>query len=138
MNNVCDACAKFFEDCWNDDQEEPRANLKNIITGWKTIFYQICQNEFKFNKPGTDFLWENLAIGNWEHLHPTNKEEEQSYNERLSDFFYDMFYCSDRWSMDRLLRVHWQLRHAILGSPEYKYYCEDFSEDRWDPSYLCA
>ena len=35
--------------------------------------------------------------------------------ERLEWWLDDMFYCSDRWSLDRLMRCHWEWRHYMKG-----------------------
>ena len=69
-----------------------------------------------FNRPTRRILWHELAVGNWKHLHKTTKEEAKAADEWLEDFRWDVIYCSDRWSLDRLTRCHWlyrQYRWAI-------------------------
>lgn len=64
-------------------------------------------------------LFDTLVLGNWEHIHKT--EEEQTYSrEKWIDLFAgDVFYCSDRWSLDRLTRCHWMYRQ-IIETPQDK------------------
>lgn len=63
-----------------------------------------------FNKSTRKVLWEELAYGNWSHLHKTEEEDKRTPEEWLEKLQYDVFYCSDRWSLDRLTRCHWLYR----------------------------
>ena len=63
-----------------------------------------------FSKKSRSLLWEELARGNWEHFHLTDEEKAMTADEWLNKFKNELFYCSDRWSFDRLTRVHWVYR----------------------------
>jgi len=63
---------------------------------------------WKFGMIGrTNFLLENLCQGNWEHLWETEAEKSKSVYDWFDMLRWETFYCSDRWSWDRFLRVHW-------------------------------
>lgn len=80
-----------------------------VESRWHEIFSHVCRI-LGFNKSATKILWNELAYGNWKHLHETDEERSKSAEEWLDDFSSDVFYCSDRWSLDRLMRCHWQFR----------------------------
>lgn len=63
-----------------------------------------------FNKATRKVLWEELVCGNWERLHTTEEEDKLTPEEWLEKLRYEVFYCSDRWSLDRLTRCHWLYR----------------------------
>jgi hypothetical protein len=58
-------------------------------------------------------LWSELAAGNWKRLHLTPAEEEKTEAEWLNEFRWDVLYCSDRFSLDRLMRCHWLFRRYM-------------------------
>lgn len=76
---------------------------------WKRIFEAVLIRE-KFTRSAIDYMWKNLAQGNWEHFHLTEEETQRTSSEWLEEFELDVFYCSDRWSLDRLTRCHWMWR----------------------------
>lgn len=88
-------------------ESEPTPN--GVESRWHEIFSQVCRL-LGFNKSATKILWKELAYGNWKHLHETDEECNKSAEEWLDDFSSDVFYCSDRWTLDRLMRCHWQFR----------------------------
>lgn len=63
-----------------------------------------------FNRATTRILWEDLVHGNWERLHQTDEERLLSPDSWLGKLRDDVFYCSDRWCLDRLTRCHWLYR----------------------------
>ena len=56
-----------------------------------------------------------MCLGNWNHLWMTDDEKKKPVNEWLNDFMADVFYCSDRWSLDRLMRCHWMYRQWLAA-----------------------
>ena len=50
---------------------------------------------------------------NWDHLHPTEEEKKKTKEELYNEFIDDVFYCSDRWGFDRLMRCQWKFRYWI-------------------------
>ncbi len=83
-----------------------------LTNRWKSAFFLIAKR-MGFNKEGRRYLWEQLAEGNWEHLHQTKEENMWSRAKWLDNFASDLWYCSDRMSFDRLTRLHWQYRQCL-------------------------
>lgn len=76
---------------------------------WRQVFEAVLIRE-RFTRRAIDYMWEHLAQGNWKHLWQNENERGRSDDEWLTEFRLDVFYCSDRWSLDRLTRCHWQWR----------------------------
>lgn len=84
-------------------------SIDEIERLWRQVFEAVLMRE-RFTRRAIDYMWEHLAQGNWEHLHQTDDEQRMSADEWLDGFRWDVSYCSDRWSLDRLMRCHWQWR----------------------------
>ena len=82
---------------------------QGVTDRWHHAFNCIAKY-LGFSKKSRVFLWVQLAYGNWEHFHLTDEEKNLSADEWLEKFRNEVFYCSDRWSFDRLTRVHWIYR----------------------------
>lgn len=105
----------------SDAYEKSMALCKRVEAGcpteeaeslWRQVFEAVLIRE-RFTRHAIDYMWDNLAQGNWERLHQTEGEKAKTAAEWLEDFRLDVFYCSDRWSLDRLTRCHWLWRqHA--------------------------
>ena len=76
---------------------------------WRQAFESVLIRE-RFTRRAIDYMWDNLAQGNWERMHRTDEERRLSPDEWLGRFRDDVWYCSDRWSLDRLTRCHWLWR----------------------------
>lgn len=74
---------------------------------WRKTFESVLIAE-RFTRRAIDYMWDNLAQGNWKHLHQTDEEKAMTTDEWLELFRGDVWYCSDRWSLDRLTRCHWE------------------------------
>lgn len=64
----------------------------------------------RFTRKSIDYMWDCLALGNWKHLWQTDEEKERTTEEWLEWFRIEVWYCSDRWNLDRLIRCHWAWR----------------------------
>lgn len=76
---------------------------------WRATFEAVLIRE-RFTRSAIDFMWGNLAQGNWERLHLDEAEKARTADEWLGLLRDDVWYCSDRWSLDRLTRCHWTWR----------------------------
>lgn len=88
----------------------------NITNGelarrWKSVFFLITKR-MGFNELGRQYLWDYLVEGNWEHFHQTEEERTWKREKWLEEFSFDLWYCSDRMSLDRLTRLHWMYRQC--------------------------
>lgn len=85
-----------------DKEETPRS----VVGPWRRTFNRICA-DLGFDKKSARILWESIGVyDNWDHLHENDTERRQSVSEWREVLAYDLMYCSDRWTFDRLLRVH--------------------------------
>ena len=121
---ICDECGDLLSNCtfsgnryrgyqyYPEDAPYSDVDVSKVVDGWHEIFIHVCYH-LDINKKSAEVLWNNLAYGNWEHLHQTEEEENYSEEEWFKNFYYDVLYCSDRWSLDRLERCHWQFRQWI-------------------------
>ena len=82
-------------------------NSQDIIDAYPCIFKAICCYWFHLPHHTTKSLFVNLGYGNWEHLWETEEEEKETIDELCETLRGEIFYCSDRMSWDRLLRIHW-------------------------------
>lgn len=69
-----------------------------------------------FNRETRRILWGELAQGNWEHLHRTEYESRYTSDKWLDELKWDVFYTSDRASLDRLTRCHWMYRQYMRAA----------------------
>lgn len=90
----------------------PDCSPSEVELLWRQVFEAVLIRE-KFTRHAIDYMWSNLAQGNWEHMHQTEVEKARTADEWLDEFRTDVWYCSDRWSLDRLTRCHWQWRQWI-------------------------
>ena len=84
---------------------------------WRQVFEAVLMRE-RFTRKAIDYMWDNLAQGNWKHMHQAEAERAMTADEWLEAFSGDVFYCSDRWSLDRLTRCHWtwrQYKRKVVG-----------------------
>ena len=65
---------------------------------------------FDVPKKARGFFWEELVVGNWDRLHQTEEEKKLKAADWAEKLRWEVFYCSDRWSVDRLCRCHWLYR----------------------------
>lgn len=86
------------------------AQLKNqqeILDKYPKMFEAICIYCFKLPKRIRKDLFYDLVKGNWTHLWETKEEKKMTIAELCEQLKWDVFYCSDRMSWDRLCRIHW-------------------------------
>lgn len=93
-------------------REHPGITNDELTRRWKSVFFFITKR-MGFNKEGRRYLWDNLVQGNWEHIHQSEEERLWSREKWLEEFYLDLWYCSDRMSLDRLTRLHWQYRQCL-------------------------
>lgn len=88
---------------------EGNCTPKKVEERWHRAFCCIAKH-LGFNRATRRILWEDLACGNWGHLHQNYEERSWTPEKWLDELSGDCFYCSDRWSLDRLTRCHWMFR----------------------------
>jgi hypothetical protein len=100
--------------------------VNKIKVEWEELF-KLQLKEWGFNDIASNelFEWGNRGH-NWDRLHSTEEEDKLSISECLLQFSGEIYYCSDRMSLDRLFRCHWLYNHAIIqfknkNIPVYEY-----------------
>lgn len=90
------------------------SNRKNIKR-WKNLFSEVLSNwGFEENAISKLFEWGAEYGHNWEKLHPSSEEESKTSEEILDKFWGEVYYCSDRMSLDRLFRCHWLYNYYFI------------------------
>ena len=84
-------------------------DCKVIKNNWRQCFKFILK---RFNVGFTDktinSLFDDFEMDNWSDLHIENTKYKDCNKEELYDEFeFEIGYCSDRMSYDRLFRIHW-------------------------------
>jgi len=109
-------------DCWESfDQSMALYNYidgggsdpRKVTEYWHRTFNCIAKC-LGFNRVTRRILWHDLVYGNWTHLHQNAEESELGPDEWLDKLKWDVFYASDRPSLDRLTRCHWFYMEAAV------------------------
>lgn len=103
-SKICDDCCSFYK-----KHKEDHSDIEAIKAEWYGIFSDVCWY-LGINKRSSKELWLQMCEGNWTHLHLTEEEKKLTDDEWFNDFNAEVLYCSDRWSVDRLMRCHWMFR----------------------------
>lgn len=93
-------------------------NIKSVTSGWHKTFVSVCRG-LGINRHSANVLFRGMCDGNWEHLHQTQDEQVKTSEDWFADLIGDVFYCSDRWSIDRLMRCHWYFRQWLMSCVGY-------------------
>lgn len=82
-------------------------NQQEILDKYPKMFEAICIYCFRLPKRIRKDLFYDLVKCNWVHLWETDEEKKMTIAELCEQLKWDVFYCSDRMSWDRLCRIHW-------------------------------
>lgn len=95
--------------------KEGRCHPGAIEQAWREAFGAAARH-LGFTRKDASLLWGELACGDWDRLHLTEAEQGKPASDWLDGFASEVFYCSDRWSLDRLARAHWAFRMYMAAS----------------------
>lgn len=98
--DVCEYCCKWFREV---DGKSPIA----VKDAYPKMMCKVLKEEFGIPNEAARSFVENACYGNWERLHLTAIEKEIMAKDVAETLTWDVFYCSDRWSWDRVLRIQW-------------------------------
>lgn len=82
-------------------------NWQLVVRYYPKMFEAICLYNFKLPKQIIKSMFEDLCYGNWKRLWETDEEHKKTVTDLCNDLRWEVFYCSDRMSWDRLIRIHW-------------------------------
>lgn len=89
---------------------EGDCTMRGVERRWHETFDAVLRLLGPFPKKARRCLWDGLVAGNWERIHLSYDERAQSPRHWLEELRWEVWYCSDRWSIDRLTRRHWLYR----------------------------
>lgn len=102
-DNVCEVCCGWVVD---HRGKSPFA----VMDGYPEMMRYVLKHWFGMpGKVSVSFI-EDACWGNWLKLHETDMERCATAEDYAKALLDDVFYCSDRWSWDRVMRVQWLYR----------------------------
>lgn len=113
-----------FVQTWLNHGEFSDDDLDSFIQDYKALMKLVlCRCLGVFGN--LDHVIEDACYGNWEHLWETDGEKSMTVADFVEYITGEVFYCSDRWSWDRFLRVNWAYQRI-----QYRKLREKLSNDR--------
>lgn len=100
-----DASMRLFDAVTGDE----KVSVDKVKNMWYNVFNSALKY-MGFPRHARQSMWEGLVCGNWKRLHLTNDELEITSKHWLEELAWDVRYCSDRWTLDRIARCHWMYR----------------------------
>jgi hypothetical protein len=110
---MMDDCTATWHLCHYIDQGE--CTPQGVERRWHQAFTHALR-DMGFTRKQRSFMWDELVAGNWERLHLTPAEKEKTEAEWLDELHWECAYCSDRFSLDRLMRCHWLFRQYMRAA----------------------
>lgn len=102
------------------EKEMTSAVVKEILTEYReSICPALCNYSFKLSRRHALNICDNLGQGNWEKMWLTDEEKAESIDKICRALLWDVYYCSDRMTWDRLTRINWQYQR-LLHRMEYE------------------
>lgn len=113
-----DKIYKIYQDI--DSMRKSNAyDYKKLKSLWKKFFTMALKDGFDFNKESINVLFDWGSGGhNWIELHPTDEYNKLSKKKKFDKFCHEIFYISDRLSIDRIFRTHWMFNQ--LTEKDYR------------------
>jgi len=104
--DVCDFCCEWSNSHRGSDPEDIRYDYPKMMM--VVLTEKFGMSEWTAN----DFIT-TACVGNWKHMHETDEEKGYDANRYVSDLVDDVWYCSDRWSWDRVIRNQWRYQMIL-------------------------
>lgn len=109
--DVCERCCDFYH-TYHEANIDPKTEDGKLLAPvflkeYEELMVHVLEEEFEISGEPAERIVETLGYGNWERLWETDEEAAKPIDELKEDFIGDIFYCSDRWTWDRVLRVNW-------------------------------
>lgn len=103
MEEEFDVCRWCCE--WHSEMEGKSPFV--VRDAYPRMMRKVLRHEFHMSKRAAKDFVEDACQGNWERLHETGTERRVIAEEFAAELLSEVWYCSDRWSWDRVLRVQW-------------------------------
>ena len=104
--DVCEACCKWVHKCEGKSPAYVRDTYPKMMR-------VVLKEKFGMPKKAASVFIAEACNGNWERLHETNIEEKVDAATYADYLVNDVWYCSDRWSWDRVIRVQWAYQRLV-------------------------
>ena len=101
--DLCEYCCAWVSDM----REKSPATVRDA---YPRMMRTVLKAGFHMGKRASRGFIEDACCGNWLKLHETDVEREADAEAYMRMLIRDVWYCSDRWSWDRVLRVQWLYR----------------------------
>ena len=103
---------RYYHD-YHDAEKTPEV-LLNVAREYRhKICPVLCKYNFYLTRKQALWLCDTLGEGNWKKMWLTAEEENESDEDICVGLLGDIFYCSDRMSWDRLVRINWQYQRLL-------------------------
>ena len=90
------------------DIREYSEDIPLMLNEWRNIMVPaICKYNFHVKKKQALHIADTLGYGNWTHLWENESEKKESIEDIAATMVGDLFFSSDRFTWDRLLRINW-------------------------------
>ena len=74
---------------------------------------KVLRHTFCLSKRAAKSFVNDACAGNWQRMHETHIEANVDADVYAKELLGDVFYCSDRWSWDRVIRVQWLYQRIV-------------------------
>ena len=104
--DLCGYCCKWVSEL---DGKSPAT----VREAYPKMMRKVLKERFGMPKKAAKLFIDDACWGNFDKMHETRIEkhaEAEFYAEELRD---EVWYCSDRWSWDRVIRVQWLYRRLV-------------------------
>lgn len=98
--DTCAICCEWVSSC---EGKSPR----HVCDTYPKMMRKVLKAEFGMPKKAAEHFIEYACYGNWTRLHLTDAERQLKAKDYAELLIGDVWYCSDRWSWDRVLRIQW-------------------------------
>ncbi len=78
-----------------------------VKDAYPKMMRKVLKHKFGIGKKQARRFIEDACLGNWLKLHETDIERRASAVDYANAILGEVFYSSDRWSWDRVLRTQW-------------------------------
>lgn len=104
--DICGYCCEWVH-------ETEGKSPATVRDAYPKMMRKVLKERFGMSKEAATRFIEEACWGNWKKLHETDIERHADaamYAKMLRD---DVWYCSDRWSWDRVIRIQWLYRRLV-------------------------
>ena len=101
--DLCEYCCKWVHGL---EGKSPLA----VRDAYPRMMRKVLRHHCGMGKEAASLFIEDACCGNWLKLHETDVERNASAGAYAEMLVGDVWYCSDRWSWDRVLRIQWLYR----------------------------